>query len=57
MGVYFGGNISLTQITQISQNGLRRKEFSQLVGIAECFQPDGTRECSDACFVRFVRSA
>ena len=38
-----------------------------LVGLAECFQPDGKRECNDAFFVRlpfpygrrtrFVRSA
>ena len=25
---------------------------SQLVGFAECFQPDGKRECNDAFFVR-----
>ena len=28
-----------------------------LVGLAECFQPDGKRECNDAFFVRFLRSA
>ena len=28
---------------------LHRKS-SQLVGYAECFHPEGTRECNDACF-------
>ena len=33
--------VSLTQISQISQ---RRVASPALVGFAECFQPDGTRE-------------
>ena len=38
-----------TQISRISRNGCIAKS-SQLVGYAECFHPDGTRECNDACF-------
>ena len=44
-------------LTQISRSWLHRKEFSQLVGKAECTHPEGKRECNDAFSVRFVRSA
>ena len=37
-----------TDLTNLTK-WLHRKS-SQLVGYAECFHPDGTRECNDACF-------
>ena len=37
-----------TDLTNLTK-WLHRKS-SQLVGYAECFHPEGTRECNDACF-------